>query len=66
MAATRASLTERATAINGLIASETINPNEGRSWLGLPPYEGGETYGNRNITVKPARPDAAREELPNE
>jgi len=63
---TRASLTERATAINGLIASETINPNEGRSWLGLPPYEGGETYGNRNITVKPARPDAAREELPNE
>ncbi|MDA9530342.1 phage portal protein [Bradyrhizobium sp. CCBAU 25338] len=51
---TRASLTERATAINSLIASETINPNEGRDWLGLDPYTGGETYGNRNITTKPA------------
>lgn len=49
---TRASLTERATAINSLIASETINPNTGRSWLGLPPYEGGDAYGNRNITVE--------------
>lgn len=54
---TRASLTERATAINSLIASETINPNEGRDWLGLPPYAGGEEYGNRNITVKPAAND---------
>lgn len=50
---TRASLTERATAINSLIASETINPNTGRDWLGLPAYMGGETYGNRNITVDP-------------
>lgn len=50
---TRASLTERATAINSLIASETINPNTGRDWLGLPAYAGGETYGNRNITVDP-------------
>lgn len=50
---TRASLTERATAINNLIASETINPNTGRDWLGLPAYEGGEIYGNRNITVDP-------------
>jgi HK97 family phage portal protein len=56
---TRASLTERATAINSLIASETINPNTGRAWLDLPPYTGGEAYGNRNITVKPvAVPDA--------
>lgn len=51
---TRASLTERANAINSLIASETINPNEGRDWLGLSGYTGGEVYGNRNITVKPA------------
>jgi HK97 family phage portal protein len=50
---TRASLTERATAINSLIASETINPNTGRSWLGLPPYDGGDAYGNRNISAKP-------------
>lgn len=48
---TRASLTERATAINSLIASETINPNEGRSWLGLAPYDGGDKFGNRNISV---------------
>lgn len=51
---TRASLTERATAINSLIASEVINPNEGRDWLGMPAREGGDTYANRNITVKPA------------
>jgi HK97 family phage portal protein len=51
---TRASLTERATAINSLIASETINPNTGRDWLGLPPYLGGDTYGNRNISAQAA------------
>lgn len=54
---TRASLTERATAINSLIASETINPNTGREWLGLPPYDGGDQYGNRNIGS--AQPDKA-------
>lgn len=58
---TRASLTERATAINALIASETINPNTGREWLGLPPYDGGNSYGNRNITGKPAKADPMRE-----
>lgn len=63
---TRASLTERATAINSLIASETINPNEGRSWLGLAPYEGGSAYGNRNITVKPAKADPSTTGNPNE
>lgn len=50
---TRASLTERATAINSLIASEVINPNEGRDWLGMPARDGGDTYANRNITAKP-------------
>jgi HK97 family phage portal protein len=59
---TRASLTERATAINSLIASETINPNTGREWLGLPPYDGGDKYGNRNITVdKPANDNKPQE-----
>ena len=59
----RASLTERATAINSLIASETINPNTGRSWLGLQPYTGGETYGNRNVAVStpPPNPDTKAE-----
>ncbi len=46
---TRADLATRATTINSLIASEVLNPNEGRSWLGLSPYQGGETFGNRNI-----------------
>lgn len=46
---TRADLVTRATAINSLIASEVLNPNEGRDWLGLPPRAGGEVYGNRNI-----------------
>lgn len=57
---TRASLTERATAINSLIASETINPNEGRDWLRMEPYAGGEKFGNRNINLKPAneKPEA--------
>lgn len=49
---TRADLAVRANAINSLIASETINPNTGRQWLGLQSYEGGEKYGNRNINVQ--------------
>lgn len=55
---TRADLATRANAINSLIASETINPNTGRDWLNLPPYAGGEVYGNRNITVDPQKPPA--------
>lgn len=50
----RVSLTERATAINSLIASRTINPNTGRDWLGLEPYTGGEEYLNPNVTAAPA------------
>jgi HK97 family phage portal protein len=39
----------RATAINSLIASRAINPNEAREWLGgLPPYEGGNEFANPN------------------
>lgn len=45
----RADLQTRATTINSLIASEVINPNEGRSWIGYAPYAGGEKFGNRNI-----------------
>ena len=37
-----------ATAINSLISSRVINPNTGREWLDLAPYEGGETYANPN------------------
>lgn len=48
---TRASLTERATAINSLRASKVLNANEGRSWLGLQPYDGGDVFENTNITT---------------
>lgn len=69
---TRADLTTRATAINSLIASRTINPNEARSWLALPPREGGDEFLNPNISATPAKPEgsqpksgAAEEEDPN-
>ncbi|MGE0853639.1 MAG: phage portal protein [Hyphomicrobiaceae bacterium] len=45
---TRASLTERATAISSLISSRTISPNEGRDWLGLPQRDGGNEFANPN------------------
>jgi HK97 family phage portal protein len=58
---TRASLTERATAINSLRASEVLSADEGRSWLDLPPRADGKggSYENPNITVKPAAPAKA-------
>lgn len=51
---TRADLATRATVINSLIASQTINPNEGRDWLGLPPRDGGDEFLNPNISAAPA------------
>lgn len=48
---TQASLTERAQAINSLRASKVINANEGRDWIGMSPYVGGELYENTNITT---------------
>lgn len=51
---TRASLTERATAINSLRASKVLSANEGRSWIDLPPYAGGDVYENTNITAGPS------------
>ncbi|NTJ00274.1 phage portal protein [Agrobacterium rhizogenes] len=45
---TNVDLTARATAINSLVASRVINPNEARSWLDMPPYDGGDEYANPN------------------
>lgn len=45
---TNVDLTARATAINSLVASRVLNPNEGRAWLDLPPYDGGDEYANPN------------------
>ncbi|WP_112311826.1 phage portal protein [Pseudogemmobacter bohemicus] len=66
---TRADLATRATVINSLIASRTINPNEGRNWLGLPPREGGDEFLNPNITQgmrDPEKeiPDPSEKEIP--
>lgn len=60
---TRADLATRATTINSLISSQTINPNEGRDWLGLPPREGGDEFLNPNITAAPN--SGASASLPN-
>lgn len=45
---TNVDLTARATAISSLVSSRVLNPNEGRAWLDLPPYAGGEEYANPN------------------
>lgn len=49
-----------ATAINSLISSRVLNPNTGREWLGLPPYDGGEAYANPNTGAsQPVQPGTA-------
>lgn len=50
---TRADLSTRATVINSLIASQVINPNEGRDWLGMQPRDGGDSFMNPNISAAP-------------
>lgn len=37
-----------ATAMNSLIASRVINPNEARDWLGMPDRDGGDEFANPN------------------
>ncbi len=58
---TRADLSTRATVINSLIASQVLNPNEGRGWLGLTPRPGGDEFKNPNITTAPAAAPPAKE-----
>lgn len=48
---TRADLNTRATVISSLISSRTINPNEGRNWLGMQPYDDGEEFANPHIST---------------
>lgn len=65
---TRADLSARATAINSLISSRVLSPNEGRAWLGMAPRDGGDEFANPNINpeASPAKepakaPDPASE-----
>lgn len=61
---TRADLVTRATAISSLTSARVINPNEGRGWLGMAPYEGGNEFANPHIN--PDRGGApAKNEAPN-
>lgn len=53
----QADLTARATAINSLITSRVLNPNEARSWLGMAPRAGGEEFSNPAIDTKPPAND---------
>jgi hypothetical protein len=60
---TRADLNTRSTVINSLVSSRVINPNEGRAWLGLQPYAGGEEFANPNITTE-TKPEPKPQEVP--
>lgn len=56
---TRADIGARATAYSQLISSRVLNPNEARSWEGLPPYSGGEAFSNPHITTTAPRDGSA-------
>lgn len=43
---TRADLNARATAISSLITTRVLNPNDGRAWLDMAPYPGGNEFAN--------------------
>ena len=58
---TRADLNTRSTVINSLVSSRVINPNEGRNWIGLEPYDGGDEFANPNITTDTPAPAAEEE-----
>lgn len=57
-----------ATAINSLIASRVLNPNEGRDWLGMNARDGGDEFANPNTGASqpgaqvPAAPPAPKPE----
>ena len=57
----RADLASRSTAINSLIASRVLNPNEGRAWLGLAPRADGDEFANPNINPEAAAAPASEE-----
>ena len=59
---TRASLTERATAISSLRAAKVLSANEGRGWIDLAGYgPEGDVYENANIAT-PSEPPAPPEQ----
>ncbi|WP_234052691.1 MULTISPECIES: phage portal protein [unclassified Xanthobacter] len=59
---TRADIGARATAYSSLIASRVLNPNEARTWEGLPPYAGGDAFANPNTGANQAGAAAPQED----
>lgn len=53
-----------ATAINSLIASRVINPNEARDWLGMPERDGGDEFANPNTGASQPGAAAPSAQLP--
>ncbi|WP_296435597.1 MULTISPECIES: phage portal protein [unclassified Rhizobium] len=53
---TRADLATRAAAMSSLRAANFLSPNEGREWIDLPPYAGGDDRTNPHITPAAAAP----------
>lgn len=45
-----------AVAINSLIASRVLSPNEGRDWLGMPARDGGDEFSNPNVGEREGDP----------
>ena len=45
-----------AVAINSLIASRVLSPNEGRDWLGMSGRDGGDEYSNPNVGERTTDP----------
>ena len=54
-----------ATAMNSLIASRVLNPNEARSWLDMPPYPGGNEFANPNTGASQPGANPALNPAPN-
>jgi len=60
----QADLATRATVLSTLATARMLSPNDGRDWLGLPPYAGGDTYANpaiepANDNNRPTQQEAA-------
>jgi len=56
----QADLSTRATVLSTLATARMLSPNDGRDWLGLPPYEGGDAYANP--AIEPANDNTQQQE----
>lgn len=59
----QADLATRATVLSTLATARMLSPNDGRDWLGLPPYDGGDVYANP--AIEPANQNNQTQEVAN-